>query len=795
MSIRSECQTVHLYDRTAKQPFKKMNFERENKAMKKTIKTLLLLCVAAMMTIVAVSASADGEGYYEMEPQTESSAALYAEPVEADEQVAMNVQAASVVSSGTFDNLSWSLDDAGTLTISGSGAMPEPSNYSQASDGTGADSTFPWYSVRNSTRKIVISEGITSLSYMAFRFSSAEEVVFPESLTDISDQVFNNCSNLRTVNFPSSLQGIGHFAFAWTSVSDFTIPAATTYIGDGAFASRNLRSITVDAGNTKFVTDENGILYDTSHESNIWYSNNEGEHYQNRYTLMFCPQTITGVLNINSNVTVIAAYAFYGCYELDGIVFPEDLWGISHWSFSNCELQYVRFTGAAPYFAGNAFANAGNLFAYYVPGESWTEDKFQNYSANDSTTHVEWRELELGEPIPEPDPYSYGTNITWNLDDEGVLTLTGSGTMKEPNYYNDGGNGVAGTEATYPWYEERANIKKIVIGSGITSVSAYAFRFSAVEEVVFPDTLENISDMAFNHCYNLTRVDFPASLKYIRDYSFISTSVQDFHIPAGVEYIGDGALCSMNLQTITVEPGNARYVVDDSGILYDSMHSGNIWVGNSSQSYQSRYTLLNCPKSVAGDQKVDNRVSVIAPYAFIHCTNLTALEIPRDLWGIGHWAFSDCGLESLRFTGNAPVFSAAAFSGIGNPTVWYVAGSRWATAIQQTYTQNDSASQITWSKVEPDFIVPENLMIIEKSAFQGDAFTYARLSENVTEIGSLAFADCGNLEYIYIPTNAEAIAEDAFSNTTGELTIIGHAGSTAESYASSHGYLFAETVE
>ena len=60
----------------------------------------------------------------------------------------------------------WTLDDAGTLTISGTGEMD---NYSQLVLNNGEDSsTAPWMEARQSIRKIVVSEGITSVGNRAF---------------------------------------------------------------------------------------------------------------------------------------------------------------------------------------------------------------------------------------------------------------------------------------------------------------------------------------------------------------------------------------------------------------------------------------------------------------------------------------------------------------------------------------------------------------------------------------------------------------------------------------------------
>jgi hypothetical protein len=85
--------------------------------------------------------------------------------------------------------------------------------------------------------------------------------------------------------------------------------------------------------------------------------------------------------------------------------------------------------------------------------------------------------------------------------------------------------------------------------------------------------------------------------------------------------------------------------------------------------------------------------------------------------------------------------------------------------------------------------IPESLTTIGDEAFNGGAFTYAKLPENAVSIGWHAFADCPNLAYIYIPALTTQIDEEAFGNLE-DLTIIGKVDSTAESYAQNHHYNF-----
>ena len=91
--------------------------------------------------------------------------------------------------------------------------------------------------------------------------------------------------------------------------------------------------------------------------------------------------------------------------------------------------------------------------------------------------------------------------------------------------------------------------------------------------------------------------------------------------------------------------------------------------------------------------------------------------------------------------------------------------------------------------VAPDLILPAAATTIGEEAFTGGAFSFVKLSDKTASIGSRAFADCPNLTYIYIPAATKTIAANAFTGVDG-LTILGASGSTAETYATAHGYTF-----
>ena len=109
------------------------------------------------------------------------------------------------------DNLTWVLDEEGTLTISGEGDMWDFENSSSA----------PWYSNRSKIKKVVMEDSVTSVGDYAFDgynsnysyYPNLTEVIFPEGLTSLGYRAFYNCDGLTSIDFPESLTSIEKCTF------------------------------------------------------------------------------------------------------------------------------------------------------------------------------------------------------------------------------------------------------------------------------------------------------------------------------------------------------------------------------------------------------------------------------------------------------------------------------------------------------------------------------------------------------------------------------------------------------
>lgn len=146
---------------------------------------------------------------------------------------------AEEVTSGTCgENLTWTLDTNGGLTISGTGRMGNYSGSGGSSVAAGSPGA-PWYAQRNMITTITIEEGVTSIGDWAFAgCGELTGVSIPDSVTTIGSYAFRYCTSLTSVEIGSSVTSIGDSAFyECRKLINVTIPSSVTDIGGTAFES------------------------------------------------------------------------------------------------------------------------------------------------------------------------------------------------------------------------------------------------------------------------------------------------------------------------------------------------------------------------------------------------------------------------------------------------------------------------------------------------------------------------------------------------------------------------------
>ena len=295
-----------------------------------------------------------------------------------------------------------------------------------------------------------------------------------------------------------------------------------------------------------------------------------------------------------------------------------------------------------------------------------------------------------------------GENLTWTLDDQGVLSISGTGEMYDYNWNS-------------PWKMYSDNITCIHVSNSVT----------------------NIGDFAFHNCSNLTSITLPNNITRIGNYSFVScSSLTSITIPNNVLSIGNGVFdsCS-NLTSVSIPEGitsigySSFYKciklksIDIPSSVTSIGTEGVTSIGNSAFSGCNNLVNITIPEGV----------TIIDEYTFFGCSNLTNITIPKSVTSIGNYSFGSCSsLTSIIIPEGVTSIGACAFS--------------YCTHIL-------------------NIIIPSSVTTIGNYAFEVcGSLTSITIPEGVSSIGSYAFLYCGSLSNILIPDSVHTFGNNLFSS-------------------------------
>ena len=453
------------------------------------------------------------------------------------------------------DNLTWTLDADGTLTISGTGAMK---------DYNAADNLSPAY-MNSNVKKVVIEDGVTSIGELAFfKCSSLTNITIPDSVTCIAYAAFHGCSSLSSITIPNSVTSIGIYAFVvCSSLTSITIPDGVTSIGYGAFSNcSSLKTISLSCKSSLKKSDfgeqadlvsytNQHLLTKTAAKAATCTESGNKEYWT-------CEHCGKYFLSDDTNPATATAV------ELSETVIP----ALNH---KNAIIRNASEpNGTNPGYSGD----------HYCPDCDTVFEKGYTY----------WNE----------------GNLTWKLDADGTLTISGTGAMKDYDYYNN----------PSPASQKKDSVKKVVIEDGVTSIRNSAFYdCNSLTSITIPNSVTSIGAYAFSNCYYLTNITIPNSVTSIENYAFRScSSLTSITIPDSVTSIGKLAFYSCDsLTSITIS--NSVTSIEERAFAYCS-----------------RLTSITIPDGVTS----------IGDATFSNCEGLTSITIPDSVTSIGSSAFKNC---------------------------------------------------------------------------------------------------------------------------------------------------------
>ena len=368
-----------------------------------------------------------------------------------------------------------------------------------------------------------------------------------------------------------------------------------------------------------------------------------------------------------------------------------------------------------------------------------------------------------------------GDNVTYTLDSNGLLTISGSGDMFK--------SGIGDSPFRY-----NSDIKKVVIDEGVTNIGYEAFRAcSNLASIKVSNSVTSIGDYVFADCYSLDNI-------------YVSESNSKYKSQGGVLY-------DKKMTKLIVCPAGKKENIE--------IPVGVTSIGDYAFGECSHLTSIEIPNSVTS----------IGHSVFYNCGSLTSIEIPAGVTSIGNSAFEGCSsLTSIEIPASVISIGGSAFDYCSNLNTIYCYKNSTAdkytsypstatkvylddvtttesttesTSVTETTTEttttvenlfnfNSSTGTITgYSGSEKVVNIPSNIggvevKVIGENAFKNNTdIETVIIPEGVNSIEDFAFYKCTGLKYVSIPESVTSVSEDGFYRC-GALNVTCKKGSTAD---------------
>ncbi|MDO5549219.1 MAG: leucine-rich repeat protein [Eubacteriales bacterium] len=310
-----------------------------------------------------------------------------------------------------------------------------------------------------------------------------------------------------------------------------------------------------------------------------------------------------------------------------------------------------------------------------------------------------------------------GKNLTWTLDENGLLTVSGTGEIPDYITVAEWGTDKVLEENKAPWDDYLNQIKEIFIGEGVTKIGYAAFAdCHNLQKVTIDSTVTYIRHSAFSNASSLVEVVGGSGIKKMESDIFYGAPLTSLTLSKKLTELDSGALLGLEkLQNIYLEPGNTTYQ-SCNGVLFAD----------------SGKTIYSFPAGRTGTYTIPSGVTTIGESAFSKSA-LSSIEIPNSVTKIEDNAFAYCKFQSISIPNSVTEIGQLAFY---------------------------------WCKNLTSMTFPVKIKTLPYAICAGDSsLTAVTIPEGVEQIGINAFSDCTSLETVTLPTSVISVGECAFSST------------------------------
>ena len=603
--------------------------------------------------------------------------------------------AAALAGGQCGDSATWTLDNTGTLTISGTGATY---NYDMDDDG---NSAAPWCTKARIQRvnKVVVNSGITELGYSMFsNCTQLTSVSLPSGLKRIGSCLFLGCTRLSAITIPSSVTTIESNAFTHCdSITAITLPGGLRTMGDAVCSQMaKLTTATVSGGVTYL---SNYAFNDCPSLKTITLPNT----VKSIGICAFRYDTALKDVYFNGSVTQwtsiqIAGEGNSALYNADvhctGLPAPAVTGGND--SQGRPTLKWNAVSGAAKYEVYRSYSENGTYTKYSTTtGTSYTNT---GYIENGNTYYYKVRALD-----------AKGTAGAWSS----IVSVTYKQTLPAPTV--TGGNDAQG-RPTLKWKAVTGAAKYEVYRA--RSMDGDYIKYSTVTGTSYTNTSYIENGNTYYYKVRALKSDGTAG-------AWSSIVSVTYRKPAAATVAsgkcGDSAAWKLDAEgTLTISGTGRMY---DYEWPADRGGTTPPWLANK---YRDSIRAL----------RVEQGITYIGRCAFDSCGNLSDVTLPTSLRIIGPWAFNDCtALRSIQLPEGLTTIKEDAFKAAGLVSITF----------PSTLRELRNCAFMNCEKLQ-SLRLPEGLTTIGVWAFYCNPnISSIYIPASVTTIGEEAFIYYNNL--------------------------------------------------
>ena len=429
-----------------------------------------------------------------------------------------------------------------------------------------------------------------------------------------------------------------------------------------------------------------------------------------------------GVERINNN------YAFYNCSSLTTITIPSTMNYFGYYTFSGCNsLQEVKISDLSAWCYID-FQYAENNPLYYAHHLFLNNTEVTNLVIPEGITELKrhaFRDCKGLKSITFPAGFTRighwalaGTELT-SIDIPEGITNIGESAF---------GWCQSLTSITFPEsvtliesgaFQNCSMLQSVVLPSSIISISASLFyNCTGLKSVTIPNTVEGIGSGAFQNCTSLSSIDLPESVTSIGSQAFRYSGLNSIELPNSIENIANEVFRECHqLTSVTIGTNVAN--IHSSAFNYCDKLNTIIWNATDFADFGSASLspFYNYRNNITSFTFGENIIHIPA-YMCYEMNNLSRIDIPASVTGVGEGAFAYCGrLTEINAAAGSPLYSSedgVLFNKTKTSLIIYPAGRSAA-----------------------NYTVPSTVQTIEENAFYGcENLSAITIPASVTSIGA-----------------------------------------------------------